>query len=768
LKRRYAIALWLLAMAGCGWLIGRSPPMNKDLTYFLPRNPGVADRILIEQLRSGYPSRMILLALSHAEQHTLAELSNRLVQQLRSGPEFERVDNGHALWSEADARLVADHRYLLSPAVVPGAFDVVPLRRQLEARLSELTSSAGLVTKRLLPGDPTGETLRVLELLGGRSGPRLKDGVWFSEDGARALLVARTREPGFDLDAQTRAVGRIERTFHALAGGGSAQLALSGPGPFSVSINQAISDDAERISAVTMAAAGLFLFSVYRSLRFVLLTLLPLGCGALAGMAAVTLHSGSVHGIMLGFGSALIGFANDYPIHLFTHLSPQESGESAVRRVWPMIRLGVAATVAAFAAMLFSGFPGLVDLGVFSIVGLIAAGLVCRWVMPAFIPHGFEVPAWPGVFLSLDHLGGRRPWIVCCAVGVIVAAASASNSGPLWDDDIAHLTPLPESSQRFDEQLRSELGAPDLNRMIMILGDSQEAALQRSEEIAGTLYGLVAEGVLSRFDLAAQVLPSAATQSRRQQALPDPNRLSKDLVRAAEGLPFAAGTFAPFVEAVTAARSQRPLALADLQGSALALAVNPLLFPYADQWVALITLVDVTDPARIAAAVEGGGVHFVDLRQESTRLITHYRRETLLLLGFGACMIALLLRWGLGGWSAVGRVLLPMGLALLVTGAVARSASGGLSLFHLISLLLVMGLAMDYGLFFNRASVDDEDHRRTQLSLLVCTVTTILAFGVLTWSETPLLRAIGGTVALGAASAFLFAALLARPGRISA
>lgn len=768
MKPRYAILLWLLLVAVSAWIIWRSPPLNRDLTYFLPRNAAVADRILIEQLRSGYPSRLILLALGDADSETLADASERLAETLRADPAFERIDNGHSLWSDREARLLAEHRYLLSPAVAPGRFGAESLRRSLEARWGELATSAGLVTKRLLPSDPTGETLRVLSQLQGQSRPAQRHGVWFSEDGSRALLIARTRAPGFDLDAQTRAVATIRESFRAVAGNSPMTLDLSGPGPFSVEINQAITRDAERISALTAAAAGLFLFWIYRSVRFVLLTLLPLGCGALAGMAAVALYTGSVHGIMLGFGSALIGFANDYPIHLFTHLSGPGSGDRAIRRIWPTIRLGVAATAAAFGAMLFSGFPGLVELGIFSIVGLFAAGLVCRWVMPAFIHRGFAIPRWDGLFRFLDYAAGQRVWLVASIAATVVLAAGVLRAGPLWDDDIAHLTPLPESSQRFDERLRSELRAPELNRLILILGDSQEDVLRRSEAVAGTLDGLVASGALARYDLAARMLPSERTQRFRQQALPEPERLRRDLARAVRGLPFAAATFSPFVEAVAAARVQPPLRLADLQGTALALAVEPLLFPYAERWVALITLVDVADPERLAAAVAADDVHYVDLREELTRVIRQYRQETLLLLGLGAVLIVLLLCFGLGRFGAAGRVLLPMALALLVTGAVMRAAGGGLSPFHLISLLLVMGLAMDYGLFFNRSGEEDDDHRRTQLSLLVCTATTILAFGMLTWSQTPLLRAIGGTVGFGAATAFLFAALLARPGRISA
>jgi predicted exporter len=515
-----------------------------------------------------------------------------------------------------------------------------------------------------------------------------------------------------------------------------------------------------------MVAVSLFLWRVYRSLRFVLLTLLPLGSGALAGMAAVAVYSGNLNGIVLGFGSALIGFANDYPVHLFTHLNAGEPVAASIRRVWPTIRLGVLATVAGFGAMLFSGFPGLVELGVFSITGLLAAGLVCRWVMPAFLSGALNLPHWPGVFALLDR--GRQAGLrVLLPLGLaVLAGVNAWLATPVWDDDIAHLSPLPESSQRFDQELRAELRAPELNRIALIIGPTAEDVLQRTEALSGSLDEMVGSGALAGYDLAARYLPSAARQLERRAVLPDPVQLRRDLNAAARGLPFKPGSFEPFVAAVAAARGQPPLQPADLRGTVLGLALEPLLFGFEKQWVGLVTLGESTAPDRLAEVVANAGGRLVDLRMESTRLITRYRQETLTLLSLGAVVIVLLLRAGLGTWSAAVRVVLPMGLALVFTGTVIRVVSSGLSLFHLVSLLLVMGLAMDYGLFFNRPPADREDHRRTQFSLLVCTMTTLLPFGLLALSQTPVLRAIGLTVSVGAASAFVLAAWLAKPGGV--
>ena len=51
--------------------------------------------------------------------------------------------------------------------------------------------------------------------------------------------------------------------------------------------------------------------------------------------------------------------------------------------------------------------------------------------------------------------------------------------------------------------------------------------------------------------------------------------------------------------------------------------------------------------------------------------------------------------------------------------------------------------------------------RRTILSLTICSLATLAAFGTLAFSHTPVLHAIGLTVCLGCICSFLLSALLA-------
>ena len=52
------------------------------------------------------------------------------------------------------------------------------------------------------------------------------------------------------------------------------------------------------------------------------------------------------------------------------------------------MRLGLLTSLIGFAALVFSGFPGLAQLGVFSIAGLVAAAATTRFVFPVLAPDG--------------------------------------------------------------------------------------------------------------------------------------------------------------------------------------------------------------------------------------------------------------------------------------------------------------------------------------------------------------------------------------------
>ena len=243
-------------------------------------------------------------------------------------------------------------------------------------------------------------------------------------------------------------------------------------------------------------------------------------------------------------------------------------------------------------------------------------------------------------------------------------------------------------------------------------------------------------GIRGALSLSAQ----QETQERRRAALPDAGTLKRNLDLAVRDLPFREGLFTPFLEAVERARSGPLLQLEDLRGSAFALKVNALLIRTDEGWAALAPLRGVSRPAELAATARAAGHELLDLKMESNNLVNSYRNDSLRLIALGLLCIAVLLAWGLRSVSQAGRVLIPVLAAVVLAVSILLLWGTRFTLFNLVALLLVVGIGLNYALFFNRPVPDPHERQRTLLSLAVCGATTLSAFGCLAFSQTPLLR----------------------------
>lgn len=766
---RWALALWLAAVLMCIAVITRTE-FSADLSAFLPRSPTPVQQVLVEQLRDGVVSRLILIAIDGAAPAALAQTSQRLAAELRKQPElFAAISNGEDSGQTRDREFLWRNRYLLSPAVTAGHFSSAALRTALEENLQLLASPAGVLVRRILPQDPSGELLRLVEQFEGQARPDAQHGVWFSKDGRRALLVAQSQAAGYDIDAQERALAVIQRAFTNAGASAGQKLLLSGPAVFAVNSRERIKSDALRFSIIATVLVAALLLALYRSPRALLLGLLPVASGALAGVAAVSLGFGTVHGITLGFGATLIGEAVDYAIYLFTQITPGTTPDDTLTRIWPTLRLGLLTSLCGFGALLLSGFPGLAQLGLFSIAGLIMAVAVTRYVLPALLPPGFTVRAASGFAPHVTAMAQRAPRLRYPLVLVTALAVFflVTQRSPLWSDELASLSPLASSDRLLDEQLRRDIGAPDVRHLIVVNAPDPDAALAASEKISVVLQHSIQQKWLAGFESPAVYLPSLATQRARQAAIPENGVLRENLLEAQRGLPFRAGLFEPFLHDAAAARVQPLLDGASLHGSGLGLKIDSLLVKRTGGgttgWTAMLPLRGVTDAAAIArelGLLANPPAVLVDLKHESDALYQTYRREviTYALAGIGA--IVLLLLASLRSPRRVFAVLAPLATAVIVTFGLMVLGGNPLTIFHLVGLLLVVAVGSNYALFFERQAATLQERERTTVSLLFANVTTVIGFGLLAFSAVPVLHAIGSTVAIGAVLSLAFSAIL--------
>ena len=767
--------VWLALMLA-GTVVVWNSRFTADMSFFLPSSPSAEQRALVQQLQDGSVSRLLMVSVAGGDEAQRATVSRALRKALVADPDFLSVQNGEAVGLEGERDRLLAHRYALSPAVNPQRFTEDGLRAAVNDTIDLLSSPAGMLLKPYLAQDPTGELVSILGQLNPGAQPELRAGVWASRDGQRAMLLLQTRALGSDTDGQAAAIDKVRTSFETARSGAAADaltMELSGPGQFAVQARETIKAEAKRLSMISSIAIWLVLFWVYRSFKLLALGLIPVLSGTLAGIVMVSLVHGTVFGVTVGFGSALIGEAVDYAIYYFVQAGHQ--GVDQWRRVfWPTIRLGVMTTAIGFGALLFSGFPGLAQLGLYALSGVVTAALVTRFVLPSLTGPGLRVPShevWVRRWMALLGQAHRLRWPMV-ALAMAVAGYLWTQRDALWSANLSALSSVTPEQASADARMRADLAAPDARYLVTVTAPDHEGALQAAEKAGQRLDALVEQGVIGGYDSPARFLPSQQLQQQRLASLPEAALLRERLQRALVDAPLSASRLEPFIADTGAARAAGRMTRAQLEGSALALAVDALLIPGRDGgWTAMLPLRPAPDApdaaipvAPLEQALAGSGALFVDLKTEFEGLYATYVDEAVNLSLMGVLAIAVLLAVSLRSARRLARVLFTLALTVGIVMVLLNLGGVKLHLLHLVGLLLIVAVGSNYALFLDRAEDGEPLDPGTLLSMGVAVLTTVIGFGTLASSEVPVLQAVGITVGPGALLALVLSAVLVYPG----
>ncbi|MCZ8111646.1 MAG: MMPL family transporter [Betaproteobacteria bacterium] len=770
--RAAVLALWLAALALCAWQIVRTP-FVADLGAFLPSRADAGQQVLIEQIRAGAPARTLFVGIDGGDAAARAAASRALAATMRADPRFEQVANGEQDAWGAIGRWLFDERYRLSPAIAPERFTPEGLAAAIDEALSLLGTPAGAGLGRVIEQDPTGEVPRIAEDLLPPRAPRSEGGVWVSREGGRALLLATLAADGADIDAQAAALQRVQEAFAPFAAQGLV-VRLGGAPVFAVDSRARIESEIDRLALWGTGLMCAVLLLAFASLRALAFAALPVATGVVAGIAAVGLGFGSVHGMTLGFGITLIGEAVDYAIYYLIQARGRSADGTGWRRWlaggWPTMRLGLLTSVCGFSALLLSGFPGLRQLGLFSVTGLVAALLTTRYVLPVLMPDGAQGQGARAALgaagrAAMRTLPRTRPlwWLLGAAALLLLLQRER-----LWETELSSLSPVTPEAIALDAALRAELSAgADGTTLVVVQAADAEAALQGAEAVARRLEPLVAEGVIAGFDSPARFLPSQRTQRERQAALPAPEALRAALAQATAGGPLPAARLEPFVAAVAQARARPPLTPEAVAGTPVAPLVRALLMPRPDGGTtALLPLQPAggtLDAERVRAALQGlPSAQLLDIGRELAGIYGRYLAEAREQALLGAAGVLALLALALRRPRRLLAVVQPLLVAVLLCMGALALAGVPLGILHLVGLLLVVAVGSNYVLFFDLLAhgggqADDD----TLASLLLANLTTVLGFGLIASSSIPALSAIGWVVGPGALLALVLAAAFA-------
>ncbi len=602
---------------------------------------------------------------------------------------------------------------------------------------------------------------RLFERLEGAraDGLAVEDGRFVTADGWAVIFLA-TGASAFDSEAQREilaAIGRARATLDA-----DIAVQSSGVNRFAVAAERSIKADIRRISIASVVGLFLLFGFLFRSVRLVALTSLPIGAGMLVGCAACLLAYGRIHGLTLAFGASLIGVCIDYTTHLYCHhVIVGKDGASSVRAIWPGMLLGALTTIAGFVMLGAASFPGLREVALFAATGIGAALLATRYLLPPLLPVAGE-PAPPlarltgalSALLRTLTQHRRALWSLPIAAAVVVAIAAPRVR---WDDDVQDMNRLDPALMAEDAAVRARVARLEQQRFVVALGDDIESALIQNDEAARILDAARAAGEVADVRTLNALLPSAKTQAEVAEAMRNDGLWPRfERVFAAEG--FVPKVFAPFREALTAPIPP-PLTFEALKASPLSVFARAFEVTLGSRIGVLTYLVDVRDPQALAARFEGQpAIALLDQAAVMSSAYRAYRERTTWLLSWGLLAVLALLLLRYRRLRSALAAFVPALLAAAVTIAALALWGRPLSLVALTALLMVLSMGVDYGVFLVEAAAHDEATLpATLVALIAACLSTVFGFGLLALSAHPALSTIGLVAGVGVVASLIFA-----------
>jgi predicted exporter len=504
----------------------------------------------------------------------------------------------------------------------------------------------------------------------------------------------------------------------------------------------------------SLAGVLLLVWLTFNSLKPIVYVMLAIGVGCLGALWLSTLLFGRLHLLTLVFGASLIGVAEDYGIYFFCRRLGADARLDSwelLGRTLPALLLTLATTLIGYLGLFLTPFPGLRQMALFSASGLIFAWLTVVFWFPALVRpdtlrnralvqrSSFSLSRWP---CWRDNRRQRVALLILAAV-IVYGALRLS-----VQDDIRTLHNSPK--ELIDDQIKLgeilDLAAP--GQFFLLRAASVEVLLQREESLRRRLDQLVEQKQLSGYHAISNWVPSAKLQQSRRQAI-ERVILSKDGALALLAVRLGADQ-----NWLTATRSRLLGAAAPITSEEFLHA--PASRPWRHLWLgqmgaehaSMVALRGVSKrnlPALRLAAAGLEGVEWVDQVGEISTLLGTYRRYMgwVISLAYLAIYALLYRRYGRHSW----RVLAPTALASLLALAFLGISGQALQLFHLLALMLLLGIGVDYGIFMQEP--DSQKDGAAWLAVGVSALSTLLSFGLLALSQTPALRAFGLILAIG-------------------
>ena len=623
--------------------------------------------------------------------------------------------------------------------------------------LSQLYSAFSGVSGKELQNDPL-MLMRGAQLALAQNGQKLRlmDGWLVTQDDAGNywyLLHGELAGSSFDMQ-QTH---RLVTTLNALQATlkthyPQVQLLSRGTVFYSDYASQQAKRDISTLGVATLLGVLLLIVATFRSLRPLLLCAISIGIGALAGTVATLLFFGELHLMTLVMSMSIIGISADYTLYYLTERlvhGGENSPWQSLDKVRNALLLALLTTVVAYLIMMLAPFPGIRQMALFAAVGLSASCLtvifwhpwMCRGLPIRPVPASRAMSRWLTAW--------RRNKTLAVGLPVTLALLSAAGIATLKvDDDIAQLQALPKTILAQEKTITALTGQRVDQKWFVVYGTSAQQTLERLEAFTPAL---------------AQAQKAGELASWRTLPLNSMKRQKSDLALLHHAAPAVMNVLhSAGLNTVSPDLTPMPVSVDTWLTSPASEGWRLLWLTLPGGESGVLVPVDgvKNSTALSERAAQHEGVVWIDRKASFDSLFALYRTLLTGLLCVAlaaiACGAIIRLGWRQGLISLVPSVLsLSCGLAALAV------AGHSVNLFSLLALVLVLGIGINYTLFFSNPRGTP---LTSMLAITLAMMTTLLTLGMLVFSATQAISSFGIVLVSGIFTAFLLAPL-AMPAR---
>jgi predicted exporter len=754
-------SLWLIPLAllcaAAGVRLHQRPIVDTDILAMLPpQQDSVAVAAATEQSRQAFVDEVLMLVSGDDESATRAAAMAAAAQATAAGLKPDETG------SSMDRMLAVyqKHRYVLLDDAAAERLDQGGASALATDVATALASPAGMVDA--FGSDPGGHLSHFLTDLPRPYPGFLPDGAFFSaqkdskywfliRDQVSAAAFAEGAAQGTAAVAKARAAA-AEACSHC-------GFAATGAPLFADAARHAAQTESIALSLASTLLIMVLIAYIFRSFAPHVLAGAQLLASVLAATAVVVLVFGSIQVITLVFGTTLIGIAIDYA---FLYFSEYWFGDGApqdvMRAVRPGLYMGLATGVVAFAFLLLAGFPALTQFAVFSVAGLLEAGLMVVLIFPVSLKEFPQVPVHPAVLWPQRFIQAacrRSHWRLVLPLAALLLCT------PGWlmlhpSDDVRGLQNLPPEMLATDGHIRETLGQVPPPGFFLSEAPGLQPALRQEE----ALFGRINAGTTSLATLGlTRFLPSDARQQASleawQRVFSDPQSLRAAFARF--GLPkeladrslaewqAADHSLLSVGEVTTAAPDLKTFIISGGAGTTLLSTVTGKS--------------DVDSATLVGYAAATPGMSFVDPLGRIAATFQRLRERATWLVILGYLLISALLVWRYGRREAL-RMLYPPLLALGLTLGVLGWLGEPLNIFVVVALILILGLGRDYAVFLREGGAA---RRSPALAVSLSALTMLFSFGLLAVSSIPALHVFGIATLVGILASYLSAPLSLPP-----